>query len=241
MLKYTNYTQVNDRRYNYNEGLRAYMLSVFQNMGLALLVTALVSMIVSSSTSLMSIIFATPLRFVVMFAPIVMVLYISSRIMSLSLYNAKILFWVYSALIGISLSPIYYLYTTKSIAKVFFITASLFGVMSIYGHTTKKDLSGMRSFLMMGVIGICIASVINIFLQSTGLETLISYIGVIAFTLLTAYDTQVLKSIYYQVDSGDERNISVIGKASVYGALTLYMDFINLFIILLRLFAARKD
>jgi FtsH-binding integral membrane protein len=149
--------------------------------------------------------------------------------------KAQTLFWVFAALMGASLSSIFMVYVGASIARVFFITAGTFAAMSLYGYTTKTDLSKLGSFLMMGLIGIIIASIVNIFLKSSQMEFIISIIGVLIFVGLTAYDTQKIKDIYY--DGGDSE---VMAKKSIMGALTLYLDFINLFIMLLRLFGQRR-
>ena len=239
MMDYTNYAQTSVQRPGYNEGLRIYMLSVFQNMGIALVITALVAMFTASSPVMMNAIFSTPLKWVVMFAPIGMVFFMSAKVMSMSVSGARMSLWVFSALMGLSLSSIFYVYTSESIAKVFFITASLFGAMTIYGHTTKRDLSGMGSFLMMLVMGIFIASLANMFFQSSALSNVLSYVVVIVFTLLTAYDVQMLKTMYYQMGATGSNEMAQ--KTSVYGALSLYMDFINLFIFLLRIFGVRRD
>jgi FtsH-binding integral membrane protein len=239
MMDYTSYAQTNVQRPGYNEGLRTYMLSVFQNMGIALVITALVAMFTASSPALMNAIFSTPLQWLVMLAPLGMVFFLSAKIMSMSVSGARIALWAFAALMGLSLSSMFYIYTSESIAKVFFITASLFGSMAIYGHTTKRDLSGMGSFLMMGVIGIFIASLANMFFQSSALGNVLSYVGVVVFTLLTAYDVQMLKSVYYQMGATGSNEIAQ--KTSIYGALNLYMDFINLFIFLLRIFGVRRS
>ena len=238
MLNYTTHTQTATQRSAYNEGLRVYMLSVFQSMGIALAITAVVAMLVASSSSLMQLFFATPLQWVVVLAPLGMVFFMSAKIMSMSVSAARISLWVFSGLMGLSLASIFYVYTQESIAKVFFITASLFGAMAIYGHTTKRDLSALGSFLIMGVIGLLIASLANLFFQSSALNNVLSYIGVIIFTLLTAYDVQKLKNIYYQLGTGSNE---VAQRMSIYGALNLYMDFINLFLFLLRIFGVRRD
>ena len=238
MLDYANYAQTTTQKPSYNEGLRVYMLSIFQSMGIALAITAVVAMLVASSPSLMQLFFGTPLQWVVILAPLGMVFFMSAKIMSMSVSAARTSLWVFSGLMGLSLASIFYVYTQESIAKVFFITASLFGAMAIYGHTTKRDLSGLGSFLIMGLVGLLIASLANLFFQSSALGNVLSYIGVIIFTLLTAYDVQKLKGIYYQVGAGSEE---VAQKVSVYGALTLYMDFINLFLFLLRIFGVRRD
>jgi FtsH-binding integral membrane protein len=219
----------------YDAGLREYMLRVYNNMGLALAISGIVSFFVSNSPALMQAIFGSPLQFVVMLAPLGFVFYFSSRINKISATSAQKYLWIFAALMGLSLAPIFVVYTGASIARCFFITASLFGAMSLYGYTTKKDLTGMGSFLFMGLIGIIIASLVNMFLKSSGLEFVISILGVLIFTGLTAYDTQKIKSMYYQCSDGES-----ISKAATMGALSLYMDFINLFIMMLRLFGDRR-
>lgn len=220
----------------YDVGLREYMLKVYNNMGFALAISGLVSFLVANSPGLMKVIFGTPLQWLVLFAPLIFVFVFSAKINKISAASAQNYLWAFAALMGLSLAPLFIVYTGASIAKVFFITASLFGSMSLYGYTTKKDLTGMGSFLMMGLIGIIIASLVNIFLKSSGLDFVISIIGVIIFTGLTAYDTQRIKSMYYQFSDGES-----ISKAATMGALALYMDFINLFIMMLKFFGDRRD
>ncbi len=219
----------------YDAGLREYMLKVYNNMGVALVISGLVSFLVANSQSLMQAIFTTPLKWVVLLAPLGFVLFFSSRINKISASSAQNYLWIFAGLMGLSLAPLFLIYTGASIAKCFFISASLFGTMSLYGYTTKKDLTAWGSFLMMGLIGIILASLINLFLQSSSLDFVVSILGVIIFTGLTAYDTQRIKSMYYQLS--DKESIS---KAATMGALSLYMDFINLFIMLLRLFGDRR-
>ncbi len=219
----------------YDAGLREYMLKVYNNMGFALAISGLVSLIVANSPSLMQAMFATPLQWVVLLAPLGFVFFFSARINKISAASAQNYLWIFSGLMGLSIAPVLLIYTGASVAKVFFITASLFGSMSLYGYTTKKDLTAWGSFLMMGLIGIILASLVNLFLKSSGLDFVVSIIGVIIFTGLTAYDTQRIKSMYYQL--ADHESIS---KAATMGALALYMDFINLFLMLLRFFGDRK-
>ena len=163
------------------------------------------------------------------------VFYISFGIKKMSAAKAQTVFWVFAALMGLSLSWILLVYTGASVARVFFITSATFGAMSIYGYTTKRDLTKLGSFLMMGLIGIIIASVVNIFMKSTMMYFVISILGVLIFVGLTAYDTQKIKNMYLASDTGE-----IMGKKAVMGALTLYLDFINLFIMLLRLFGQRR-
>ena len=219
----------------YDVGLREYMLKVYNNMGIALAISGLVSFFVSNSPSLMQAIFGTPLKWVAILAPLGFVFFLSAKINKISASRAQTYLWIFASLMGLSLAPIFLIYTGASIAKCFFITSSLFGAMSLYGYSTKKDLTAWGSFLMMGLIGIILASLVNMFLKSSGLDFIISIIGVIIFTGLTAYDTQRIKSVYYQLSGGE-----AISKAATMGALTLYMDFINLFIMLLRFFGDRR-
>lgn len=216
-------------------GLRTYMLKVYNLMAMALLLTGLVAFVASSSPQFMLAIFGTPLKWVVIFAPLAVVLLLSFKIDTLSYGTAQTIFWAYAALMGLSLSTLFVIYTGESITRVFFITASTFGAMSLYGYTTKRDLSGFGSFLFMGLIGIVIASIVNIFLQSSAMQFVISIISVLIFTGLTAYDTQAIKDRYYQ-SSGQEE----LSKTALMGALALYLDFINLFVSLLRIFGDRR-
>ena len=228
-----------------DEGLRAYMLRVYNYMGSALLVTGIVALITFKSaveslspldfTPLGDAIYASGLAWVVMLAPLGVVFYMSFGINKMSASKAQTVFWIFAALMGISLSSIFVVYTETSITRVFFITSATFGAMSIYGYTTKRDLTKFGSFLMMGLIGIIIASIVNIFLKSSMMYFVISILGVLIFVGLTAYDTQKIKNMYVASDSGE-----IVGKKAVMGALTLYLDFINLFIMLLRLFGQRR-
>jgi uncharacterized protein len=245
-MNFTKYNTSADTSVRYDAGLRAYMLHVFNLMSIALVITgvsayfatfdAFQSLVVSQSQS--GGYQVTPFGWAVQLAPLFMVFFFSFKVQSMSLPTAKITFWAFSVLMGLSLGQLCLMYTEESIARTFFITASVFGSMSIYGYTTKKDLSGMGSFLMMGVIGLVIASVVNMFMQSSGLEFAISVIGVLAFTGLTAWDVQKIKNLYLYTARMDANAVS---KSAILGALTLYLDFINLFIFLLRLFGGRKD
>lgn len=223
-------------RVSFDAGLRDYMLKVYNFMSIALGISGAVAFLAANSPALMNAIFGTPLSFVVMLAPLGFVIYFSAKINSMSISKAKNCLWLFSGLMGLSLSFILLAYTGASVAKVFFISASVFGSMSLYGYTTKKDLSGMGSFLMMGLIGVIIASLVNIFLQSSALEFAVSIIGVLVFIGLTAYDTQKIKHMYYQAAG----NQDMISRMAVMGALNLYMDFINLFLMMLRLFGDRR-
>jgi uncharacterized protein len=222
--------------HTYDIGLRDYMQKVFNNMGIALAITGLVSFFTSNSPALLNIIFGSPLKWVVMLAPLGFIFFLSAKISSISASKARTYLWVFSGLMGLSLAPIFLAYTGASIARAFFITSSLFGAMSLYGYTTKKDLTSMGSFMFMGLIGLIIASIVNMFLQSSALQFALSILTVIIFTGLTAYDVQKIKSLYYQFAGHAE----AISKAATMGALTLYMDFINIFLAILRLFGDRR-
>ena len=218
-----------------DEGLRSYMLRVYNYMATGLAATGVVAYIVANTPFLMNTIFGTPLMWVVMLAPLGMVLYLGAKINSMSVSAAQTSFWIFSTLMGMSLASIFVIYTGTSIARVFFITSGVFGAMSLYGYTTKRDLTGWGSFLFMGLIGIIIASVVNMFLASSALMFAISVIGVLVFVGLTAYDTQNIKNMYSQSDS-----TVVTSKKAIMGALKLYLDFINLFIMMMHLFGARR-
>ena len=186
-------------------------------------------------TQIGALLFGSPLKWVVMLAPLGFVFYLSARISKMSVSAAQITFWLFASIMGLSLASVFIEFTQTSIARVFFITAGTFGAMSLYGYTTKRDLTKFGSFLMMGLIGIIIASLVNLFLKSSMMDFVISILGVLIFVGLTAYDTQKIKNMYAVIDSGE-----MIGKKAVMGALTLYLDFINLFIMLLRLFGQRR-
>ena len=230
-----------------DEGLRAYMLKVYNYMATGILLTGIVALLtfklaVQEITSagiilepLGQAIYNSGLRWVVMLAPLAVVFYMSFGINKMSASKAQTTFWVFAALMGLSLSSILLIYTGMSVTRVFFICSATFGAMSIYGYTTKRDLTKLGSFLMMGLIGIIIASLVNIFMKSSMMYFVISVLGVLIFVGLTAYDTQKIKNMYAASDSGE-----LIGKKAVMGALTLYLDFINLFIMLLRLFGQRR-
>lgn len=237
-----------------DEGLRAYMLSVYNYMAAGLVITGLVAWLVASMavttdptagvarlsngtllTQFGAFIYGTAFRWVIMLAPLGMVFFLSARLHKMSLSGAQLAFWSFAALMGASLSSIFLVYSLGSITQVFFITAASFGALSLYGYTTAKDLSGWGSFLFMGLIGIIIASVVNIFMASSALQFAISVIGVLVFAGLTAYDTQQIKEQYYVGDSS-----LVAGQKAISGALRLYLDFINLFVMLLSLFGNRE-
>jgi FtsH-binding integral membrane protein len=213
----------------------AFMTKVYSWMTLALFITGIVAMYVASSEQLLSIVFGTKYMFMgLIIAQLGVVWYLSARVSKLSYTTAIIMFILYSVLSGITLSSIFIIYTASSIASTFFITAGTFAVMSLAGFFTKKDLSGFGAIMMMGLIGLIIATVVNYFLQSSTLNYIISYAGVMIFVGLTAYDTQKLKLMATQLDGEQAK------KGSIMGALTLYLDFINLFLYLLRVLGDRK-
>ncbi len=216
-------------------GLRAYMLRVYNYMGVALALSGAVAFFVSTSPAMQQVIFGTPLMWVVFLAPLGLVFFLSARIHKMSASAAQTTFWVFAALMGMSLASIFIAYTPESITRVFFITAGAFAGLSLVGYTTKKDLSGMRTFLFMGVIGLIIAMVVNMFLGSSLLQLGISMIGVLIFAGLTAYDTQQIKLMYYEGDGAE-----VTTKKSIMGALKLYLDFLNMFIFLMHIFGNRN-
>ena len=219
---------------SYDAGLRAYMLSIYNYMSVGLSLTGLVAYI-AVATGLYQRIAGTPLIYVVMIAPIAAVLFLSFRIDRMSFGTAQAVFWGYAAVMGLSLAGILLVYTGTSVARVFFISAGTFAAMSAYGYSTKRDLSRFGSLLMMGVIGIVLASLVNIFLSSSALQFAISVIGVLLFTGLTAYDTQRIKEVYATGATGGD-----LAKTALMGALTLYLDFINLFVMMLQLTGDRR-
>ncbi len=223
-------------------GLKAYMNKVYSFMAVGLGLTGVIAHLVStmafdsqsnSLTAFGTAIYASPLAFIIMLAPLGFMIALSIGIHKMKESTVQILFWTFAATMGLSLSSIFIQYTGQSVARVFFITSGAFGALSLYGYTTKKDLSGWGSFLFMGLIGILIASIVNIFMASTALQFAISVIGVLVFAGLTAYDTQQIKNMYFD-GTGNE------GKKAIMGSLRLYLDFINLFIMLLQLFGQRR-
>ena len=218
----------------FDAGLRSYMLSIYNYMASAVLLTGIVAMAFASS-GMAEQVLATPLRWLIMLAPLAFVMVISFGINKLSTFAAQALFWAFAVAMGLSMSSIFLIYTGTSIATTFFASAAAFASLSLWGYTTKKDLSGFGTFLIMGVVGLIIASLINIFLQSSMMNLIISALGVLLFAGLTAYDTQKIKSMYYQVAGSD-----FAGKAVVMGALTLYLDFVNMFTFLLQFLGDRR-
>ncbi len=227
-----------------DRGLRAHMLHVYNYMASGVLLTGIVALLVSNMavtdagqlTSFGQAIYLSPLKWAVILSPLALVMVMSFGLNKLSLFALQATFWVYAGLMGLSLSSIFLMYTGESIAKVFFISAGMFGGLSLFGYTTKKDLGPVGKFMFMGLIGILIASVVNIFMASSMMSFVISVIGVVVFAGLTAYDTQKIKELYY-AGYGEEQT----AKLSLMGALSLYLDFINLFMMLLRLFGNSRN
>jgi len=219
----------------YDEGLRNFMLQVFNYMTFALAISGLFALGVSMSPAATALIWGTPLKWVAIFAPLGMSLAFMFMIDKISSTAAVYFLLAFAAAMGISLSSIFIIYKLGSIAQVFFITAATFGSASLYGYTTKKDLTSMGSFLIMGVIGLVIASVVNIFLASSVLTFIVSILAVLIFTGLTAYDTQQLKTVFDET-TGEEQK-----KAGVVGALNLYLNFINIFVSLIQLIGEKKE
>lgn len=236
-MKSNNHSFTRETYGYFDAGLRIYMLSIYRNMSMALGISALVAYIVGSSSQITMMLFSTYLVYVVMFAPLIYIFFFSRKLMDMDRQQAMLHLGIFAALNGLSFGSIFLVYTSANIAKTFFITASTFGAMSIYGYSTKKDLTGLGSFAYMGLIGLIIASLVNIFLRSPALDFTVSFIGVGVFTILIAYDTQKLKSIYYAMNGTTAR----AGNIAIYGALTLYLDFINLFTMLLHFCGVRKS
>lgn len=220
----------------YDEGLRSYLLSVMNNMAAGVAVSGLIAYLVSISPGLVSMLFGTGLVWVVMLAPIPMVFLVSWAASSWSLSAARVAYYAFMVVMGVSLTTVFITYKLGSVFQVFFITASMFAVLALYGYTTKKDLSGMGSFLIMGLWGLIAASLISIFFPSPVMAFVINIVGVIIFSGLTAYDMQKIKELY-----DDSRNRDELGRIALMGAMSLYLDFINLFIYLIQLIGDKKD
>jgi len=217
-------------------GLRQYMLKVYNYMASGVALTGIVAMLVASSPAALQMIFGTPMKWVVLLAPVGMVFFLAFRINHMKASTAQAVFWVYAGLMGASLASIFVVYTGTSIARTFFISAAAFAGLSLWGYTTKKDLSAFGTFLIMGLIGLIVASLVNMFLQSSMMQFVISAAGVLIFAGLTAWDTQKIKEMYWEGDGHE-----IAAKKSVMGALTLYMDFINLFLFMLRFLGVTRD
>jgi len=227
-----------------DEGLRAYMLKVYNYMASGVLLTGIIALFTANSPAMLGLLFQmsgtqivgyTGLGWVTLLSPLAFVIAMSFGLHKMKASTLQVLFWAFAGVMGLSLSSIFLVYTGLSIAKIFFITAASFGALSLWGYTTKKDISGWGSFLFMGLIGIIIAMIVNMFLGSAQMDFIISIIGVLIFAGLTAYDTQKIKNMYYQYTDG-----TMVQKGAIMGALKLYLDFINMMLFLLRLFGARR-
>ncbi|MEM1139069.1 MAG: Bax inhibitor-1/YccA family protein [Pseudomonadota bacterium] len=224
----------------YDEGLRGFMLRVYNYMAIGIGVTGVVAlafgMAMESNVALQQLMLGTPLKWVIMFAPLAFILVLSFGIHKLSVPAATGLFYLFATVMGVSISWIFLVFTNESIAQLFFVTAIMFGALSLYGYTTKRDLSGLGQFMFMGLIGVIIAVIVNLFLQSSALAFAINIIGIIVFAGLTVYDNQRLKQEYYQL-SGDG---TMLGRAAIFGALSLYLNFVNMFMMMLQLLGSRE-
>lgn len=219
----------------YDAGLRSYMLSVYNYMASGVLLTGIVALLFANSGMAEAVLVnGGPLRWLVMLAPLGFIMVLSFGITRLSTGTAQLLYWAFAVVMGISMSSIFLVFTGESIAQTFFATAAAFLGLSLWGYTTKKDLSGFGTFLIMGVVGLLVAMIINIFLQSSALQLAVSAIGVLLFAGLTAYDTQRIKSLYFHVAGSD-----MMGKTAIMGALSLYLDFVNMFTFLLQFMGSR--
>ncbi|WP_317055159.1 Bax inhibitor-1/YccA family protein [Roseovarius rhodophyticola] len=231
-------TSTGARTAEIDEGLRAHMNKVYATMSIGMVLTFAAAWAVGNNAALMNTLFTGFTRYIVMFAPLVMVFAFSAMINKLSAAAAQLFFYTFAAVMGVSISYIFVIFTDFSIAQVFLITAIAFAGLSLWGYTTKKDISGWGSFLIMGVIGLIVASIVNLFILSSAVMFAISVIGVLIFAGLTAYDTQQIKNTYLaHAHSGDSE---WLGKAAIMGALNLYLDFINMFIFLLQLLGNRE-
>ena len=218
-----------------DQALRSYMLRVYNIMASGLLLSGIVSVLVAQSPAAMHAIFGSGLGMIVVWSPLAILLVMSFGLQKLSANTVSALYWVFVALMGVSTASIFYIYQLHSIVQIFFVTAATFGAMSLYGYTTGRDLTNFGSFLMMGLFGIIIASVVNLFVHSSALGFAVSVIGVLVFTGLTAYDTQRIKLQFYEGNSAE-----VTSKMAVMSAVALYLDFLNLFMLLLRLMGDRR-
>jgi uncharacterized protein len=237
-----------DRAVAYDMGLRAHMIRVYNYMAGGVALTGVVAWLtyqmavvtdaadrIVGLTPFGQAMFGSPLRWLIILAPLGFVLLFSFRINQMQASTARTLFFAFAALFGLSLATIFMVYTATSITRVFFISAAAFGALSLYGYTTQRSLDAMGSFLVMGLFGLVIASLVNLFLHSTGLDWALSVIGVLIFSGLTAWDTQRIKEMYSAMDDG-----TIAGRKAVMSALTLYLDFINLFMFLLRFMGDRR-
>jgi uncharacterized protein len=239
----TRFTTQTGSQVQIDQGLRSYMLRVYNYMGAGLAITGAAAYgtfhaavdAAGGLTPFGNAVFVSPLKWVLILAPLAMVMFLSFRIEKMSVSAAQTTFWAYAALVGVSFGSLGLIYTAGSIAQVFFITAGAFGALSLFGYTTKRDLAGLGSFLFMGLIGLIIASLVNLYFQNGMMSLVLSAVSVLIFTGLTAWDTQQIKEMYYEAD-----DVATVGRKAIMGALRLYLDFINLFLSLLRLFGNRN-
>ncbi|WP_064429443.1 Bax inhibitor-1/YccA family protein [Rickettsia sp. Tenjiku01] len=236
MIDYTKTLTAASKNKTFDEGLRKYMLKVYNYMALALLLTGVAAVTTISVEPIYNLMFQTGFGTIIMFAPLGIALYFFMGFGQMNLQTAQILLWVYAGLTGMSLAYLALIYTGASIARTFFICSSVFGAMSLYGYSTSRDLTSMGSFFAMGLIGLIIASLVNLFLKSSALYFATSLIGIVIFMGLIAWDTQKIKSMYYMAG-----NDAVGQKLSIMAAFTLYLDFINLFLYLMRFLGNRRD
>ena len=219
----------------YDEGLRSYMLKVYNYMTSGILLTGIIALFVGNSPELLNAIYGSGLHWLVALAPLGFIMVMSFGVHKMSSGTLQMIFWAFAAVMGVSMAWIFAAYTGTSIARTFFITAASFGALSLYGYTTKKSLSGFGTFLFMGLIGLLIAMVVNFFLASSMLQFIISVAGVLIFAGLTAYDTQRIKESYYMMATGE-----AVAKGAIMGAVNLYLDFVNLFLFLLQFLGNRE-
>lgn len=219
----------------FDKGLRAYMLKVYNYMASGVLLTGIIAMIVGTNQDLMLAIYGGGLRWIVALAPLAFIMVMSFGAHKMSSGTLQMVFWAFAAVMGLSMASIFAVYSAESIARTFFITAASFGALSLYGYTTKKSLSGMGTFLVMGLIGIIIASIVNFFLASSMMAFVINVAGVLIFAGLTAYDTQRIKESYFMSATGE-----AVAKGAIMGAVNLYLDFVNLFMFLLNFLGERE-
>jgi FtsH-binding integral membrane protein len=220
----------------FDAGLRRHMLGIYNNMALGLVITGVTAFAIASTPSLYQPIFGTPLKWVAMFAPLALVFFLSFRMERMTVASARTAFYAFAAVMGVSMASIFLAFTETSIARTFFIAASMFAGVSLWGYTTKRDLTGWSTFLFMGLIGVVVASIVNVFLGSTMLQLIVSFAGIIVFTGLTAWDTQRAKSDYLAFAGTEHAE-----KLGIMGALSLYLNFVNLFQLLLTFFGQRED
>jgi FtsH-binding integral membrane protein len=219
----------------FDAGLRRYMLGIYNNMGIGLVITGLVAGLIAATPALYQPIFGTPLKWVAMFAPLAFIFFFSFRLERMTAASARTTFFIFAAVMGVSMASIFLTFTGASIARTFFIAAAMFLTVSLWGYTTKTDLAKWSTFLLMGLVGVVIASIVNIFLGSSTLQLVVSLVGVLVFTGLTAWDTQNAKSTYLALGAGEQA-----AKMGVVGALSLYLNFVNIFQLLLTFFGERE-